>query len=305
MRNEHQVWKLMGEVSGSIFPLAQSIMQAQFEKHFSEQRFYAPTFTASNLAPKPISVTLLGQRNPYANPAEVGKLLADTADAGYLDPDSKGGYVVSEKGANAIRTVHEAFYNLINKVNQYPADKLKELAALVDKLVEACTKADLPNGTLCLDISHNGHPKVEAGSLAEVDQHLDDMNAFRDDAHIAAWTPTGVSGHVWEVLSFVWNGEANTVEKLVERLPYRSYSSEDYTKTLDDLTQRGWIEPGEDGHKITPVGKQIRDESEAVTDKNFFGPWKTLSDDELARLGELLTDLKEINLKLSEANKAE
>lgn len=75
MRDEQKVWNLMGETSASIFPLAQNIMAAQFEKHFSEQRFYQPTFTASNLAPKPISAVLLGKRNPYANPAHVEKLL--------------------------------------------------------------------------------------------------------------------------------------------------------------------------------------------------------------------------------------
>ena len=134
---------------------------------------------------------------------------------------------------------------------------------------------------------------------------MNDIHAFRDDAHIAAWTPTGVGGHVWEVLSFVWNGEANTVEKLVERLPYRSYSSEDYTKTLDALTQRGWIESGEDGYKVTDAGKKIRDEAEVATNHNFFEPWKTLTDVEVTQLGELLANLKETNLKIAGENKAE
>jgi len=118
-------------------------------------------------------------------------------------------------------TAHGVFYDHINKVNRFPVEKLKELAGLLEKLVAACTKADFSSGVHCLNISHNGHPQMEPGSLAQIDQHLDDLNAFRDDAHIAAWTPTGVDGHTWEVLSFVWNGEANTAEKLVEQLPYR------------------------------------------------------------------------------------
>ncbi len=154
MRAERKVFELMGETSASIFPLAQEVMGSLFEKHFSEQRFYQPTFLASQIAPKPISATflasqiapkpisadLVGKRNPYANPAGTEKTLADAAEAGYLDPDGKGGYVVSEKGANAIHTAHEAFYDHINKVNQYFGNKLEELAALLDKLVEACAK---------------------------------------------------------------------------------------------------------------------------------------------------------------------
>ena len=305
MRDEHKVWQLMGETSASIYPLAQAVMRPQFEKYFTEQRFYPLTFTAAQLAPKPVSLDLLNKHNPYANPATTKALLADTAEAGYLDPDGAGGYVVSQKGADAIYTVHETFYNYINKINQFSSDKLKELDILLDKLVSACTKADFPGGTFRLDISHNGHPQVEPASLAKIDQHLDDMNAFRDDAHVAAWTPVGVDGHIWEVLTFIWRGEVNTTEKLVEQLPYRTYLAEDYTATLNELNERGWIEPGKDGYKITVTGKQIRDDAEEATDRNYFSPWQVLTDEEVDRLGELLSELKETNLKIAEENQVE
>jgi len=304
MRDERKVWELMGETTASIFPLARDITGPLFEKYFTEQRFYPITFTAAQIAPRSITADLLNKRTPYANPAGAESLLADTTEAGYLDADGKGGYVVSEKGATAIHDVHEAFYNHINKVNRFPADKLKELDALLDKLVEACAKADFPNGVLCLDISHNGHPTVEPASLAKIDQHLDDMNAFRDDAHITAWMPVGVDGHTWEVFGFVWNGEATTAEKLLEVRPFRGYTVEDYANTLDALTQRGWIKPGDDGYKIMDAGKKIRDEAEVATDNNYFAPWKVLTDKEVTRLGELLSELKEINLKITEENQA-
>ena len=129
-------------------------------------------------------------------------------------------------------------------------------------------------------------------------------HAFRDDSHISAWAPYGVNGHTWETFSFVWNGEANTVEKLAERLPYRNYTAEDYTKTLTDLTQRGWIEPSADGYKATAEGKKIRKEAEDKTNENHFSPWKVLTDDELVKLGELLNELKETNIKIVEEIKA-
>jgi len=176
---------------------------------------------------------------------------------------------------------------------------------LLAKLVVASTEADLANGNICLNISFNGHPQVETDSLAAIDQRIDDLHAFRDDAHISAWMPSGVNGHAWEVLSFVWNGEADTVEKLVERLPYRNYTAEEYTQTLNDLTTRGWVEPGDNGYKITDAGKKIREDAEAATNANFFDPWQVLSDDEFARLGELLNALKETNENITKASKAE
>ena len=303
MRNERKVWHLMNETSGSIFPLAQAIMGETFAKHFTDQRFYPFTFTAAQLAPKSYTADLLHRRNPYNNPSSIKSLLAEIAAAGYIDSDGKGGYTASEKGKVAVQTVHQVFYEYINNVNLLPAAKLKELAALLEKLVISCVKTNISNDHLNLDISHNGHPAVESGSLARVDQYLDDMNAFRDDAHISAWTPVGVDGHTWEVLTLVWNGEANTAKKLIERLPYRTYLAEDYTATLNELTKRGRIEPWDDGYRVTDQGKHIRDEAESQTDVKYFAPWKVLKDNELNRLGELLQELKETNLKIAEENK--
>ena len=298
MCDKEKTFQLMGEVSGTIFPLGREVVMPLFEKHFTEQRFYAPTFMASNLAPKPISVALLSKRTPYGNPENYKITLADAAEAGYLEADGVDGYILSEKGAQAISESHAAFYAHINKINQFSAEKMGELAALLKKLVISCTQAKFTSGTAALDISHGGHPEVESGSLAEVDQHLDDLNAFRDDAHVAAWTPSGVSGYVWETLSFVWNGEVNTAEKLAEHLPFRNYLTEDYAKALAELQGLGWIEPSDDAFVATAVGKKVREDGEAKTNELYFASWSILSDGKLARLGELLTELKESNEKL-------
>ena len=53
MRGEKKIYQLLGETSASIFPLAQEIMGPLFEKYFSEQRFYQPTFLAYRLSPEP------------------------------------------------------------------------------------------------------------------------------------------------------------------------------------------------------------------------------------------------------------
>jgi ribosomal protein S19E (S16A) len=305
MRDEQKVFQLLRENTTSIYPLAQEITGPLFEKHFTERRFYVPTFIAYNLSPKPVTAELLWQRTPYMNPESLGGILADTAEEGYLERDGEGGYLISEKGKAIIDEIHDSFYGHINKVNQFPEEKMMELISLLDKLVEACAITTFPTGNPCFEVLHNGHPAVEPGTLARVDQLLDDMNAFRDDAHIAAFTPVGVSGQVWETLTFIWNGEANTLEKLVERLPFRFYTAEDYTKALEDLTQRGWIQPGDDGYTTTETGQKIRDDAEAQTNTNYFAPWKVLSDEELTRLEDLLAELKGINLKIVETNQTD
>ncbi len=298
MSDQQKVFQLRGEVSASIFPLGREVVMPLFEKLFTEQRFYAPTFMASNVAPDPISVDLLSKRTPYGNPESYKENLADATKAGYLAADGSGRYVIAEKGAKAIEESHTAFYAHINKINQFPPEEMAKLAALLRKIVSGCEDVEFKTGRTAFNISHNGHPKVEENSLAEVDQLLDDLAAFRDDAHIAAWTPSGVNGQLWETLSFVWNGEANTAEKLVERLPFRNYTAEEYAKALEELQTLGWIESSDDGYQVTTVGKKVREDAEAATNSNYFLPWAVLSNADLKDLEELLTGLKESNEKL-------
>lgn len=293
-----QVFQLLGETTGSIFPIAREIMTPLFEEYFSEQRFYQPTFIAYQLSPEKLTEEIYQKRSPYINPEAIRENLEDAAKAGYLEKEGEGEYQISEKGKNAIDFVHDTFYDHINAVNQFPADKLQTLAGLLGALVESAARADLTSGILSLEIVRGGHPQVEPGTLAEVDQLLDDLNAFRDDAHIAAWTPTGVTGQVWEALTFLWNGQASSAEELVEKLPYRSYTVEEYQEALDKLMGLGWSEAGDKGYHLTESGKKIRDQAEQDTNDYYFMPWKVLSEDELGTLKELLTELKDTNLKL-------
>jgi len=304
MRDEKSVFQLIGKTSGSIYPLSRDVMRPLFEEHFSEQRFYQPLFLAYNLTPEPISVALYNKRNPYANPDSVQEILEDAATAGYLEKVGEGEYRLTKKGSSAIEFVHKAFYSQVNQVNQFPAEQLNELCSLMAKLVDSISQTDLGIRKICFDASYGGHIQVDHGTLARVDQHLDDLNAFRDDAHIAAWKSAEVDGHTWEVLTFIWNGDATTAKQLVERMPYRQYTADNYQVTLENLVKRGWIEVGNDGYVVTEKGKKIRDDAEDATNQYYFGPWKVLSDDELNRLGELLTALKETNFKLMSEDEA-
>jgi len=298
MRDEKSVFQLFGETSASIYPLSRDVMRPLFEEYFSEQRFYQLLFLAYNLTPESISAELFQLRNPYTNPDSVQEILEDAAAAGYLEKAGEGEFRPTQKGSSAIETVHKAFYSHVNQVNQFPVEELKELCSLMANLVESISQTDLGGRKICFDTSYGGHIQVDHGTLARVDQHLDDLNAFRDDAHIAAWKPAGVDGHTWEVLTFIWNGDATTAKKLAERLPYRQYTADNYQATLESLVKRGWIEEGDDGYVVIAKGKKIRDDAEETTNQNYFGPWKVLSDDDVKRLGELLTALKETNLEL-------
>jgi DNA-binding PadR family transcriptional regulator len=253
---------------------------------------------AYQLLPGVLTEAIFLKRAPYNNPEAIRETLRDAIKAGYLEEVEGGEYKPSQKGRDAIEFVHEKFYDHINGVNQFPAEKMQQLARLLGDLVESVRKAELSSGILSFELVHGGHPEVEAGTLAQVDQFLDDLNAFRDDAHIAAWSPTGVSGQVWEALTFVWNGQAKTAEELVENLPYRNYTEEEFSMALDQLVELGWVEEGSEGYQLTSSGKELREKAEEDTNSFYFNPWMVLSDQDVDLLGDLLTELKETNLKI-------
>ncbi len=299
MSDQKKVFQLLGDATAAIYPLARDIMRPLFEKHFSEQRLYGPTFLAFQRHPEPITAALMETRNPYNNPEDREEILEDATEAGFLV--KKGGsYAISDKGSKIIAEIHQAFYTHVNQVNAFPAAKTAQLAGLLEILVKAVAGSGSSSVLFCFNCSHQGHPEVEPGTLARIDQLLDDLNAFRDDAHVAAWKDQGITGPTLEVLTLVWNGEANNPEKLVERLPYRSFQAGDYQAALDELAAKGWIEKIDQGYQVTAAGKQFRDGIENATDQIYYEPWGALTDEQLAQLGSLLQELINANQPLIE-----
>lgn len=140
--------------------------------------------------------------------------------------------------------------------------------------------------------SHRFHPDTTYGPLAKIDQHLDDLNAFRDDAHLAAWQPYEIDGRSWEAFTLVWEGKAQTAEDLAEKLPNRGYSAGDYAGSLAELVERGWLAPANGGYRLTEEGQQLRQAAEEATNHYFYTPWAILDENEQVQLRNLLIQLK-------------
>jgi hypothetical protein len=119
-----------------------------------------------------------------------------------------------------------------------------------------------------------------------------DINAIRDDCHMAAWRPLGVAGYVWEAFGQVADGTARTAESLFDALPYRGYSAADYAAALDELAARGWVSAGPDGYAVTAAGHAVRQQVEQATDAWFYTPWADFS---AADLIEIRDDIDALN----------
>ena len=127
-------------------------------------------------------------------------------------------------------------------------------------------------------------------ALLRIAQYFSDFNAFRDDAHMAAWQSQQLDGYLWEAFALVCDGEADSAAALFEQLAYRGYSFGEYAAALEILTRRNWLEPAAmaNVYRVTAAGRAARALVERLTDSYFYAPWSCLPEAKIAELRALL-----------------
>ena len=139
----------------------------------------------------------------------------------------------------------------------------------------------------------NNHPHDGELMLRIFIHYFGTLDKYRGNAHLATWKHYNIEGNRWEVLTYVWRGEINTLEKLCNELSFRGITRDEYAEILQELVERGWVKETSGEYQLTAEGKRIREEAEALTDKYFFAPWSCLSESELEELSSLSTQLRE------------
>ena len=160
-------------------------------------------------------------------------------------------------------------------------------------LIAAALAAPDPPGVWCLAHSRRRAPAAGESTAAHLFQYVADVNAFRDDCHMAAWHPLAMPGYVWEAFGLVADGSAPTAEALFDALAYRGYSVADYGAALAELAARGWVSVGADGYTITDNGRAVHAQVEQTTDAAFFAPWSGLSAHEMIEIRDDIASLRD------------
>ncbi|MEZ4642204.1 MAG: hypothetical protein R3E31_05595 [Chloroflexota bacterium] len=152
--------------------------------------------------------------------------------------------------------------------------------------------------------------RAAAPVVERIRRYLNDLNAFRDDAHISAWRSHELAGYEWETLghvhgAYVFGEPALTAVALAEKLGgFRGYDAAAYQTALDKLTARGWLTVTDGQYAATAEGEQMRAAAEEETDRLYFAPW-ALTGAELADLSALLTAVRDgLQLPAQEAETA-
>ena len=296
-------YNLSQELAGAIFgALFQKLEQPAIPPppllQLRRGRAEAPAWflvQAAEFEPEPISVKKLRVRDIYASERIVFALLELMASEKWLEPAGEGEYALAPAGRALQKDLNMRRSDALGKVTVFlETAGLARLESLLERIIESSLAWDDPPGSWCLRHSRNRAPGKDALPQERILQYTSDFNAFRDDAHMAAWQPYDISGYAWEGFSFIWSGQADTAEDIDRHLYYRGYSTKEYAAALQELVQRGWLEEKSAArYALTPKGVEIREEAERKTDQYFYAPWRSLQETEISELHTLLLKLRD------------
>jgi hypothetical protein len=248
---------------------------------------------AVEFAPEPLTVERVRVRDIYASERITQALLEMMASESWLERIGEE-YTLTAMGWAMSRRSRERTRSLLAGLDPLPPADLAYLLTRIEQIITTSLESLTPPGSWCLAHSRNRAPDTSAPPLAHLSQYVSDLNAFRDDAHMAAWRPYEQSGAAWEAFSLVCGSEATSGAAIASQLAHRGYSPSEYGAALASLARRGWLESASaDGaHGVTDAGWAIREAVERQTDSYFYAPWSSLSESEIERLKALLLQLQ-------------
>jgi DNA-binding PadR family transcriptional regulator len=246
--------------------------------------------------PRPMTAAVLQERNPYTAEQTMHEQLAGASENGVLTAVADNTYQLTEKGRKFAQSVAASAKKAAHDLTRTPVEESEKLVLLLRRLVAASLAAPELDKA-CLQRSRRFELGVDAPVVERLRRALNDLAAFRDDVHIAAWRAYDIAGHEWEAFShihgeYVFGDQVSTAAGLAEKLGFRGYDEAAYEQALQKIAKRGWLTAADDAYHVTAEGEQVRLAVEEETDRLFYAPWDLSPTelDEVKTLMELVCD---------------
>ncbi|MCD4685762.1 MAG: hypothetical protein K8S97_07485 [Anaerolineae bacterium] len=301
------VFPILREIGPNIYPLYRDKTQAKMQALGldTQQPQWYILAVAKDFEPEPATIAKFIERGPYNNPAVHKERLDAVVEKGWMTVNNAGEYTVTAEGQRLFDAVSAEFDSALDAITPIDAGDVQRIIALLGKIVEAALNAAEPAEKPYITYNRNSDPGPDGPPMLRILQYNADLNSFRDDCHVAAWKAKTANGHGFEMLSMIWAGDAETVEKVLELRAGRGYVAADYKAAMDEFIALGWITAAGDTYALTDAGKAMREDIEALTDRLYYVPWTALSETEIDELGALLTTLRDALKALVAAREAE
>jgi hypothetical protein len=133
-------------------------------------------------------------------------------------------------------------------------------------------------------------PDASVAPLVRFERAIMDLWMARDDAHMAAWRAARFHGPQLDVLTRLWQGDAEDLVTL-QAIMADTQSPEAVATLVDELTEQGYLEIRLGALQPTRAGYNVREEIESVTDEVYFHQWPDLHGATIAWLHDAMTRL--------------
>lgn len=290
--DEDHLWNLARGAMEAIFPHYQPVFERFSAKSGLDLRNINQLIIAYAVDPQTITADRLTQRNPYNSLTVYRTRLMETSDKGFLAEVAPGEYRLTNSGRDETERLILESRALMSEADPLTPWDSKALAGLLDRMVRACHKAQTPPRKLSFQLSYALMP-AQTPPLPFIEQALTCLEAYHDDAHVAAWQEAGLNPAEVEVLTYLWRGVAGTLDSLVQRIGARGHSPQELSQTLGDLHNRGLVDTVGEISYVTAAGKALRDQVEQATRRYANIPWACLDENDRQKTGHLLSSLTE------------
>jgi helix-turn-helix protein len=235
------------------------------------------------------------KRDPFTNPEQFEKTFVRFNVKGWIEPMLDGGFQVTEKARQAVRHILQAGDAQLIDFHSMPQEDLRRLEILLKQIV-AESKVT-PEPPVKWAILQRFRVATEYDPvIVKIREHLMDLFAYRDDAHLSASRPHfNQAGIVWMVLGAIWKNKVMTARQMADNMTFRGYEVSDYEVALQAAVEIGWAEIDDrpDTFRISRQGKELREQAEQLTNDYFYKPWSVLVQDEIEELHDLLMRLRD------------
>lgn len=290
--DDRGLWELTQSAWSALNPHFEPAIQQVIEESQLEPQAWGLLLAAMTLEPEETTAGHLIVRTPFTSADHFHYRLKNIAAAGYLAEVHPGKFRLTAPGHTAVdRFIDRARFAMTHS-DPLPLEESGRLADLLEKLVEACLKQPPPPGTWCIGLSYKLMPEKEP-PLPYIEQAFTCLDAYREDAHLAAWRSSGLSAVSLEVLTLLWRDDVHSLDEILEKLSRRGHDRMVYSDALSDLRQRGYLAGDVPALSLTEAGRQFRGKIEDETNRLFLIPWKALSPEEKDEMAGMLARLRD------------
>ena len=226
---------------------------------------------------------------PYATRDPHLPWLAEDVGRGLLVPDDRERHRLTADGRAVVERLERAGSAYLAALQPIPPG---ELARLADRFAAIAAGLDAEAARPEAHLHRSRRiaalrSGAEDAPLVRLERTVFDLWMARDDAHMGAWRAARFPGPAFDVLTRLWQGDAETLSALHDALA-ATQDPADVDAALDELIEQGYVEWRGDTLRPTRAGYRIREEVEAATDELYFGQWPPLDSEEVAWLHDAL-----------------